>query len=276
MADIFTKLDSLFVDGAIAGITSILIYCLLFMMINKVLSKIIDKQTWKYKVTVKRIKSIVLNTLLFVLIVSQITFMKDLSSTLLASGGIVAVVVGLASQEAAGSIVSGMMILASKPFQLGDTIILKEHNLRGTVKEIKMNHTVIETLEKNTLLIPNTIMNKAIIENVTQEADFKTSYLYVDVAYESDLNKAIAIMQDVILKHPLFMDTTTSSDEVKVPVHCMEFKDSGISLRAKVTTKTTGDGFALLSDCRILIKDAFDQNGIEIPYPHLQVIKKAN
>lgn len=276
MADIFTKLDSLFVDGAIAGITSILIYCLLFMMINKVLSKIIDKQTWKYKVTVKRIKSIVLNTLLFVLIVSQITFMKDLSSTLLASGGIVAVVVGLASQEAAGSIVSGMMILASKPFQIGDTIILKEHNLRGTVKEIKMNHTVIETLEKNTLLIPNTIMNKAIIENVTQEADFKTSYLYVDVAYESDLNKAIAIMQDVVLKHPLFMDTTTSSDEVKVPVHCMEFKDSGISLRAKVTTKTTADGFALLSDCRILIKDAFDQNGIEIPYPHLQVINKAN
>ena len=268
MSDIFTKVDSLFVEGAVVGMSSIVFYIIFFMIINKVLNSIINKQTWKYKTTIKRVKSIVLNTLLFVSIVSQITFMKDLSSTLLASGGIVAVVVGLASQEAASSIVSGLMILGSKPFAIGDTIILKDHNLRGTVKEIKLNHTVIETIEKNLLLVPNTTMNKAIIENITQDTEFKTSYLYVDISYESDIHKAIEIIQSTIFNHELFYNI----DNSEVVVHCMEFKDSGISLRAKVITKTVADGFALMSDCRILIKEAFDQNNIEIPYPHVQVM----
>ena len=204
MEDMITKLDSLFVNGAVSGCLSILFNFLFFSFINKVLNKYINKQTWKQKFIVKKVKSIIVFTLFTVSIVSQITFMKDLSSTLLASGGIVAVVVGLASQEAATSIVSGFMIIVSKPFQIGDTIILKEHNLRGTVKEIKLNHTVIETLEKNLLLVPNTIMNKAIIENITQETEYKTSYLYVDISYESDIHKAIYLMQNIISDHPLY------------------------------------------------------------------------
>ena len=143
MQEMLTKFDGLFVNGAISGLASILFNIVFFTLINKVLNKYINKQTWKQKLLVKKVKSIIVFTLFMVSIVSQITFMKDLSSTLLASGGIVAVVVGLASQEAATSIVSGFMIIVSKPFQIGDTIILKEHNLRGTVKEIKLNHTVI-------------------------------------------------------------------------------------------------------------------------------------
>ena len=267
MQDIITKLDGLFVNGLVQGCLSIVFSSLVFSLINNILNKYINKQTWKHKLLIKKIKSIIIFTLYAVSIVSQITFMKILSSTLLASGGIVAVVVGLASQEAATSIVSGLMIIVSKPFKIGDTIILKDHNLRGTVKEIKLNHTVIETVEKNLLLVPNTTMNKAIIENITQETEFKTSYLYIDISYESDIHKAIEIIKTTVANHELFYKI----DDSEVVVHCMEFKDSGISLRAKVITKTVGDGFVLMSDCRILIKEAFDQNGIDIPYPHVQV-----
>ena len=220
-----------------------------------------------------RIRDIVIYVLLGISILYQFTFMGNLMTTLLASGGIVAVVVGLASQEAASNIVSGMMIIVSKPFNIGDVIILKEHGLRGTVKDINVNHTIIETIDKNTVMIPNTVMSKAIIENVTQETEFKQSYIYMDISYESDIEKAIQIMKDVISSHPLFFDQTTDENVDKVPVHCMEFKDSGISLRAKVTVRSIGDGFQLSSDCRILIKKAFDENGIEIPYPHVQIVK---
>ena len=51
----------------------------------------------------------------------------------------------------------------------------------------------------------------------------------------------------------------------------MNLGDSGISLRVKVTTRNPGDSFQLCSDCRLLIKEAFDANGIKIPYPHLQI-----
>lgn len=276
MSDLLTKLDGLFVNGAIAGVLSILFNLIFFMWLNKFLNRIISKQSWKQKELIKKVKSIVIYTLLVVSIVSQITFLENLTSTLLTSGGIVAVVVGFASQEAASSIVSGAMILVSKPFQIGDTIILKEQNLRGVVKEIKLNHTVIETVEKNLIMIPNTIMNKAIIENITQETEFKTAYLYVDISYESNIHKAIEIMKTTIASHPLYYDTRESEDEEKVIVHCMEFKDSGISLRAKVTTRSVGDSFTLLSDCRILIKENFDFHGIEIPYPHVHIKQDNN
>lgn len=269
--ELLVKLDTLFVNGAIAGMLSIVFNTFFFLMINKILNKYILKQNWKQKMIVKKVKSIIIYTLLAVSVISQITFTKDLTSTLLASGGLVAVVVGLASQEAGSSLVSGFMLLISRPFETGDTIILKEHNLRGTVKEIKLSYTVIETIEKNLLLVPNTIMSKAIIENLTQDTDFKTSYLYISIAYESNLKKAIQIIKEIIENHELFYDITTSNEEEKVVVHCMDYLDNGISLRAKVTTKNAVDGFKLMSDCRILIKEAFDQNSIVIPYPHMDV-----
>ena len=266
---ILEQLDNLFVKGFKTGIISIIISILVVILIKSISTRIINKLEIKQKATFIKIKNIILNTLLCILVLYQFSFMENLMTALLASGGILAVVIGLASQEAASNIVGGMMILISKPFAIGDTIILKDQGLRGTVIDINMHHTVIETIDKNPIMIPNTVMNKAIVENITQETDYKYSYLYFDISYESDIDKAIEIIQRVILNHELFYKEVTN----EVPVHCMEFKDSSISLRAKVTTKSAGDGFQLGSDCRILIKKAFDENNIEIPYPHVQVIK---
>ena len=270
MEDLFTKVDDLFVDGIFSGLIAIAVYILVVIVVKAILKRIILKQNWKQKILINKIKNIVLNVMLLIGIFSQFTFTSELSKTLLASGGIVAVVVGLASQEAASNIVGGMMILFSKPFNIGDTIVLKDNNLRGTVKDITLSHTVIETVDKTLVMIPNVTMNKAIVENITHETEFKIAYLSVDVSYESDLDKAICIMKDVVVKHPLFFDLNPESDD-KVAVHCMNLGESGITLRAKVTTRNAGDSFQLCSDCRILIKQAFDANGIEIPYPHLQI-----
>lgn len=272
MEQIFEKIDQLFVNGFLSGGLTILFSIILFPTFNRILNKLIERHQFQQKKIIYSVKKIILTTLFVLIVSSQFRFMAPFLNAILASGGILAVIIGLASQEAAGSIVSGAMILISKPFKIGDIIILKEQNLRGTVRDIKINHTVIETLEKNLIMIPNTTMNKAIIENLTDSGNYKVSYLSVDISYDSDLNKAIEIMQTVIASHPLFFDTT-DNDEVKIPVHCMDFKDSSISLRAKITTKNIEDGFQICSDCRILIKNAFDEHKIEIPYPHIQIIQ---
>lgn len=271
---IFEKFDNLFVNGTKAGVIAILISIVIISIIKKVSTSIIHKTNWKQKEMIIKIKNVILSVLLLISILYQFSFMENLMTTLLASGGILAVVIGLASQEAASNIVAGMMILISKPFNIGDTIILKNQGLRGTVIDINMNHTVIETVDKNPIMIPNTVMNKEVIENITQETEYKFIYLYFDISYESDINQAIEIIKNEVERHPLFFDVTVNPEDEKVPVHCMEFKDSSISLRAKVTTRNAADGFQLSSDCRISIKKAFDENGIEIPYPHMQIINE--
>lgn len=271
MKDLIEKVDTkLFKDGLAAGIIAIFIYILIALISKKVLDKFIDKQTWKQKQLIKKIKNIVIYVLLGIGIFSQFTFMDSLMNAMLASGGIVAVVVGLASQEAASNLVGGLMILVSKPFKIGDVIILKENNLRGEVKDITMGHTVIETLDKNLIMIPNTTINKTIIENLTySQTEFKIAYLSVDITFESDIDEAITIMKDIVSKHPLYYKVDTN--DVPIYVHCMGFTENGITLRVKVTTRNQDDSFELCSDCRIAIKKAFDEKGIQMAYPQIKI-----
>lgn len=263
----FDIIDKWFTKGAEVGIVTILSYFVVAYILNKILTKIIETKDLKHEALLIKIKKYGLRVFVLAGIFTQISFLSSLMNALLASSGIAAIIIGLASQEAASNLVSGCMIYISKPFKVGDTIILKDNNLRGKVLDINLNHTIIETIEKNQIIVPNTIMNKAIIENLTYDDSNKIAYLTMDVAYETNLEEAIQIMKEVIESHPLHV-----SDD-PVVVHCTEFRDSSIALRAKVTTRSAGDSFVLCSDCRMLIKEAFDKAGIEIPYPHVQVIK---
>ena len=68
-------------------------------------------------------------------------------------------------QEALGSIVSGMMILAFKPFVIGDVVRCVDNDISGVVEEITLHHTAIRTYENKRVIVPNSVMNNSIIEN---------------------------------------------------------------------------------------------------------------
>ena len=165
----YERINSLFEHGLIDSGISILISVVIVLVINKIINKIIKKKINDPLKLVfpMRIKKIVLVTIVLAIIMSEITAMQSIIKALLASGGILAVVVGLASQEAASNMINGFMIMTYKPYKIGDFVNVREYNVIGTVIDISMRHSVIETLERTQVIIPNTIMNKAIIENVS-------------------------------------------------------------------------------------------------------------
>jgi len=96
--------------------------------------------------------------------------MNSIVTSVLAGSGIAAVVIGLASQQALGNVVSGAVLLVFRPFQVGDTIRYLGPNadgVKGVVEEIGLRHTTIRTGEDKQLLIPNSLMNSNIVENLT-------------------------------------------------------------------------------------------------------------
>lgn len=277
MENVYNQLDSIFEHGIINSSISILLVLVFVFILNHILNKFIQKKYAHNLLMAKRIKRVILWAIVLWTIFTQIKPLQSLATTLLASGGIIAVIVGLASQEAASNMINGLMIYAYKPFVANDFINIVEHNVTGTVLDITLRHTVIETLEKTQVIIPNTIMNNTVIENISNVPDKKANYLYIDISYESDLDKAIALIQEACSKHPLLIDPRTKK-EIKqnvtlIPVLCTAFKDSGIALRATVYSKNNAEGFVMLSDLRMTIKKAFEQNGIEIPYPHITIAK---
>jgi len=96
--------------------------------------------------------------------------MGSLLQSLLAGSGILAIVIGLASQQALGNIISGVLLLVFRPFQVGDTIRYPAENATGVVEQIGVRHTTVRTGEGKRLLIPNSLMNSNVVENITEEA----------------------------------------------------------------------------------------------------------
>lgn len=209
---------------------------------------------------------------------SLIPGMEKVSNSILASAGILAMAVGLASQEALSNIVGGLFIIFSRPFKVGDFIKVDEV-VTGTVAEITLRHTVIRNAENRMILIPNSKINSSTIINSTFGDGATCSFIEVGVSYTTDLNHAMTVLRDEVMKHPLLTDRRTEAEKQQgipqVIVRVMALGDSAITLRAWAWAASTGDAFVLKCDLLKAVKERFDREQIEIPYPYFnQIIRK--
>lgn len=208
----------------------------------------------------------------FLWAVSAIPQLGKLSTTLLAGSGIVALAVSLSAQESLGNIVSGLFISLYRPFNVGDRIKMINSGVVGHVESITLRHTVIKTFANTRVTVPNSIMNKEIVENSDMVEEIASYYVDVSVSYESDVDRAREIIAEIVGNHPLYVDVRKDMSEEKVTVLMRGFEASGIALRARVWTKTVNDNFRACSDIRIEILKRFREEGIEIPYTKIKLV----
>lgn len=209
---------------------------------------------------------------------SLIPGMEKISNSILASAGILAMAVGLASQEALSNIVGGLFIIFTRPFKVGDFIKVDD-NVVGTVIEITLRHTIIRNIENRMILIPNSKINSATIINSSYGDPSTCAFIEVGVSYDTDLDYAISVMRQEIERHPLLIDHRTEEEKkeqvptVVIRVVCLG--DSAITLRAWAWAATAIKASIMKYDLLKSIKERFDKENIEIPYPYFnQIIKK--
>lgn len=248
-------------------------------IINHILSRIIQKHYHRDNLRfILRLKTIIVYIIAVYAVLDLFQPFQTVLKTLLASGGVIAVVFGLAAQEAAGNFINGLMIVMFKPFKIGDLIKINNGELVGTVVDISMRHTVIKTFENTKIVVPNSVIDKAVLENVTAVNDRKGNFLELEISYESDLELAMQIIREEVKKHPDYMDGRTADEKKQklpeVVIRLVDFGESGMKLKATVYSKNNAQGYAMLSDIRIAIKKRFDEAGIEIPYPHRTITWK--
>lgn len=212
------------------------------------------------------------------IICRSIPSLDSITQTIAASSGVAAIVIGLAAQESFSNILAGFMISAFKPFEIGDRISISGEDINGFVESINLRHTIIRTYTNISIVIPNSVIGSAKIENSTL-TDGISYPIELTVAYEDDSKRtrAMEIMEDVVSSHPLFYDSRSPSD-VKNGVSaakalCTGFDDSGIHLKILMWTKTFIDNPIACSDCRMEILRRFEKEGIEIPYNKIIIEK---
>ena len=249
-------------------------------VIVKVIGKLFNKQQLSGKIHMKFLKNIIIAIVWMISltsIASQFTVFSSLAKTVLAGSGILAAILGLAAQESFANIISGIMISVFRPFDIGDRIKIVGDDTAGFVEDITLRHTVIRTYMNVRLIIPNSTMGSAKIENSTYS---KGACYPIDVtiAYE-DRDKryrALEIMEEIVTQHPLFYDNRTDEQKLNgdksVNATCVSLGESGIDLRVLMWTENVIDNNKACSDCRLKILDRFEEENIEIPYNKLVVI----
>jgi small conductance mechanosensitive channel len=218
-------------------------------------------------------------TVAVILIIYTIPPLKSIGISLFAGAGIFAAILGLASQQAFSNIVSGVFIVIGKPFRVGDIIMLGDGTVaKGTVEDITLRHTVINNFENRKVIVPNSVISSQIIVN-SSISDLKTCmHIHFGISYSSNIDRAIAIVQELARKHRDYIDNRNeeafAEGESDVVVRVLNLGEYAIEMRAYVWAPTTSKGFALKCDLLKEIKEAFDKEGIEIPFPYRNLVFK--
>jgi len=214
-----------------------------------------------------------------IIILYTIPEFKSLGVSLFASAGILAAIIGFASQAAFSNIISGIFIVIFKPFRVTD-IIEVGTRVTGRVEDITLRHTVVRNFENRRFILPNSLISSEIILNSSITDQKIANFVRIPISYDSDIDLAMHIMEDEALKHPSIIDNRTpeeiEADEPVVLLRVIALSEYSVDLRATCWSNEFIDGFMMRTDLYKSIKQRFDREGIEIPFPHRTVVNKVD
>ena len=194
--------------------------------------------------------------------------------TLLGGTAIASAVLAFAAQDVIKDILAGLMISIYKPFEIGNRIEL-EDGTAGIVSDITMRHIVIRTMDTQRLVIPNSKMNAMAIRNNSYETKTRAAQFRFYIAYGSDVERAMeAVRQAVIASEYSIPGRETEDGAEYGPVYFLAYEDSSLQLATTVYYEPTTATEAVRTDINLRVGKALHENGIEIPYPYINVIQR--
>ncbi len=204
-------------------------------------------------------------------LVQQFEITKDISKALLQSGTLIVAIATFAAQQALANVISGISVSASKPYNVDEKIRVLQGGTviaEGMVIDVTIRHTVIRQFNGECCIVPNSIMDSAVIIN-TNFTENVGNFIEVVISYESDIEKAISVMKEICAEHELVIDTDKSSVTVS------SFAADGVTLKTTIWTRNLNDSFRACSDIRADLVKAFKENGIVIPYQTVTIHNEA-
>ena len=179
------------------------------------------------------------------------------TNSFLAAFGAFGLAVGLALQNNLSNFASGLLILIFKPFKAGDWIAVG--GVEGSVKGIQMMNTAITTKDNKTIFIPNSIITSSQVTNSSYQEDRYITFFF-DIGYQNDHHKAIALLKQVFQEDKRILNAET------LEIGIREFAENSVRIAA-FPRVAKADYYPVYYDIMSKVKDTFDANVIDIPYP---------
>lgn len=201
--------------------------------------------------------------LYFVLWLMILTLFGITTASVIAVLGSAGLTLGLALQGSLANFAGGVLILLLGPFHVGDYIISGETGHEGTVREISTFYTRIQTADNQTVMIPNGRLADGAIVNVTGQQTRRIDIL-VGISYDADLKKAKQLLGSLAEKEERILT------DQPVNVFVSALSDSSVEVGCRFWVKSE-DYWQTKWDMLEAMKLTFDEHGIQIPFPQMDV-----
>ncbi len=172
--------------------------------------------------------------------------------------------IGFAMKDIIGNFVSGVFIYTEKPFKIGDWIQWDGHD--GVVEEISLRVSRVRTFDNELLTVPNSQLTSNVVKNPVAKDKLRLKFLF-GIAYEDDISKASEIIVRKAEEHEEILD------EPEPSVRVTELANSYIGLQSRFWIKdpNRSDFIKIKSDYVQSVKETFDEEDIEIPFPQVDL-----
>jgi len=185
----------------------------------------------------------------------------SVSPLILGLSAVIGLILGFGLQDTLTNLAAGVWIAALRPIDLGE--VVEVAGKTGSVSGIGLMSTTLETPDNKIITIPNKLVWGSIIVNYTRMPTRRVD-VDIGVAYGTDLDRAIKLAIDLMKSHPLVLDDPEPS------VAITALADSSINLQLRAWAKTD-DYWTVKGDLTKGIYELYTKEGIEIPFPQLDV-----
>lgn len=207
-------------------------------------------------------------SILIIVFISTLPLIGLNPSALLLAGGVTGIILGFASQNIVGNLVSGFFLMVERPIKIGDQVQIND--VSGYVIDIRIISTLIRTYDGLLVRIPNQQVFTTNITNIVGHPVRRFEYT-IRIRYSDDANAAIFLIKDLIDKEPFALLNPSPS------VFVSDLGDSSVNISVRIWAPVN-EWFGIKTRILWNIKQTLEENGIEIPLPqrivHIQTDAK--
>ena len=214
--------------------------------------------------TLAKFLSSILGALLKIMLLLSVASMFGVNTTsFIAIFGALMVGIGMALNGSLGHVASGVMLMIFKPFKVGDLVNIGGGQTTGTVEAINAFNTTLATLDNKRIIIANSNVTGNDITNISGQGHVGVELTY-GIAYSADIDKAKAIIKKVGDECPYVLDNPEQG------VVVANLGDSSVDINTRPFCKSENYWEAMFY-MQEHVKKAFDREGINIPFPNMEV-----
>ena len=250
----------LFLMNFVTAVAILMIGRIVIRWLVKLLRKIMVRADFD-PILVNFASSITTGLLLVILLIAAIDRLGVDTTSFIAILGAAGLAVGLALKDSLQNFAAGIMMIVFRPFKLGDFI--EAGGVSGIIEKISVFSTIMKTGDNREIIIPNGQIYAGAIINYSARGTRRIDMVF-GIGYNDDMLKAKQIMEEILIAHDQVLD------EPAPVITVAELAESSVNFNVRPWVKS-GDYWAVRSDLLQKIKLAFDENGISIPYPQMDV-----